>query len=374
MVDSVHIAYYMPFKPLGHPNPSGDLVIGTELYRYLERRGHTLHLASRLRTRWIYLRPWRWPDAAMQMAKVRCGPAAFSDLWLTYHVYYKAPDILGPLYSIRLGIPYVIFQGIYATKYRRHLKSWPGFMLNRMALRRAAYVFANKRHDYDNLKRIVDPGRLGYVRPGIVAADFQFDPWARQSLRSRWQVGERVVILSAAMFRPGVKTRGLEAVLRACAALAVEGVAFELVLVGEGQMRPHLMRMADRLLPGRVHFPGRIPRHKMLSYYSAADIFAFPGIGESLGMVYLEAQACGLPAVAFDGWGAREAILHGRTGLLSPGGDPDGFKAHLAILINNPDLRRQMGRNAVVHVHQSHDLETNYAMVEQVLARLLRRI
>jgi hypothetical protein len=50
----MRIAFYAPLKPLGHPHPSGDLVIGTGLYQFLEGRGHVLERVSRFRSRWIY--------------------------------------------------------------------------------------------------------------------------------------------------------------------------------------------------------------------------------------------------------------------------------------------------------------------------------
>ena len=68
--------------------------------------------------------------------------------------------------------------------------------------------------------------------------------------------------------------------------------------------------------PARPYSPGRIARQDMVQYYSAADLFAFPGIGESLGMVYLEAQACGLPVVALDSPGVSQVVVGGQTGLL----------------------------------------------------------
>ena len=54
-------------------------------------------------------------------------------------------------------------------------------------------------------------------------------------------------------------------------------------------------------------------------------VFAFPGIRESLGMVYLEAQACGLPVVAFDNGGVPEVVKDTVTGMLTPPFDKSGF-------------------------------------------------
>ena len=61
-------------------------------------------------------------------------------------------------------------------------------------------------------------------------------------------------------------------------------------------------------LGDRVLFAGRIDRDRMFELYSGADLFVFPGINESLGMVYLEAQSCGLPVVAYDNGGIPEVV------------------------------------------------------------------
>lgn len=367
----MEIIYYMPFKPPDHSNPSGDLIIGTELRNFLEGNGHHLNLASRLRTRWIYLKPWLWPRVYTEKAAaVRRARQRRARLWLTYHTYYKSPDILGPGCSRRLGIPYVIFQGIYSTKTRRRMKTAPGYLLNRRALKSADFVFANKRRDYENLLRIVPAHRLKYVGPGIVPGDFQHDPQARIALRNEWRVGDVPVVLAAAMFRPGVKTKGLEQVIAACAILREKGLRFRLVLAGDGPGRPGIEALAQRMLPGQVWFAGKIPRNRLFRFYSAADIFAFPGIEESLGMVYLEAQSCGLPVAASNGWGAREAVVHGETGLLSGPGDTMAFAGNIARMIQDAELREKMGRAAKSHITRHHDLEKNYGIVETVLRRI----
>jgi glycosyltransferase involved in cell wall biosynthesis len=99
------------------------------------------------------------------------------------------------------------------------------------------------------------------------------------------------------MFRPDVKTEGLTWVIRACGELRRRGNNFHLVIAGDGKEKDRLQRLAREHLPHRFHFAGEIPRKEMYRYYSACDLFVFPGIRESLGMVFLEAQSCGLPVV-----------------------------------------------------------------------------
>ena len=358
------IFYYMPFKPLGHRNPSGDLVIGTELYDFLQKNGAEVELASRFRCRWIYLRPHLWPKLLFELARAylfckKERPA----VWLTYHSYYKAPDLVGPLCCRLLNIPYVIFQGIYSTKRRKRLKTWIGFHLNRMALCRAVCIFANKRPDYDNLQRLLPTERLKYIAPGLHPNEFSSDDEARKRIRLQLNVGNRTVIMTAAMFRPGVKTRGILQVIESCGLLVEKGYDLLLVIAGDGGEKEKIVRAAADALGDRSVLLGKISRQDMKNYYSAADIFAFPGIEESLGMVFLEAQACGLPVVACSDWGASEAVVDGETGLLSKATDKHLFDAHLEQLTGNEGLRRKMGEAAAKHVRQSHDIEVNYKVM-----------
>jgi glycosyltransferase involved in cell wall biosynthesis len=365
------IAYYMPFKPMGHPNPSGDLVTGTELYDFFRTRGHGIKQVSRLRCRWLYLKPWTWGRLLLERARTvkRCqrfGP----DIWLSYHSYYKAPDMLGPWCSSRLQVPYVLFQGVYSTKRRRSLKTLPGFVLNRRALLAAQLVFTNKKGDELNLLRLLPADRVVYVPPGIHPQAFSFDPGARQTLRDSWQVDTPPVVLTAAMFRPDVKTEGILEVIDACARIIAAGTSLRLVIVGDGATRQQLEQEAHQKLPGTVLFTGRVPRSEMYRYYSAADLFAFPGIRESLGMVYLEAQSCGLPVVAYRDWGAAEAVIHEQTGLLAGNAEPHTFIQNIERLVLDRDLRKVMGRQAAEHVRRNHDLLKNYGVVERKLAEL----
>ncbi|MCU0560826.1 MAG: glycosyltransferase family 4 protein [Desulfobacterales bacterium] len=365
------IGFYAPFKPLDHPNPSGDLVTASGLVEYLTACGHQVAAASSLRCRWIYWKPWLWPRVwwERQRATRRFGSGR-CDLWFSYHSYYKAPDMLGPAVSRRLGVPYVLFQGIYSTRRRRQPITRPGFELNRSALLAAAHIFTNKRRDHVNLKRLVPEERITYIAPGLDPGRFAFDPQARCALRRTWGAGEDPVILSVAMFRPGVKADGLAWVIRTCGELARRGRRFVWVVAGDGKERSRLERLAREEIGARVHFAGRIPRGELYRYYSAADLFFFPGIREALGMVYLEAQSCGLPVVAFDNAGVPEAVQKDRTGLLAALEDGRALTAAVDRLLCDAGLRRQMGACAKAYVRERHDLGKNYARMDATLRRL----
>lgn len=368
------MTFYMPFKPPGHINPSGDLITGQELRDSFITEGHTVSVASSLRSRWIYWKPRALVRMLMERRRI-CTmldkkPA---DLWFTYHSYYKAPDMLGPHCSSRTKTPYVIFQGIYSTKHKRSLKTLPGFLLNRKALLAARLVYTNKRSDEKNLARLLPEDRLLYIPPGIKPEQFDFDNASRDTFRNQWRINDRVVIFTAAMFRPGVKTEGLRQVIASCSALKRDGKRLFLAIAGDGQNRAELERQARQHLGPDHIFLGKIPRQELYRYYSAADIFAFPGIHESLGMVYLEAQSVGLPVVAFKDWGAREAVINERTGMLTPAAQPDQFSDAIGILLENCDMRKKLGNAARNHIRTNHDIIKNYRRLMQSLEQIVRQ-
>ena len=371
---SLRIAFYAPFKPLGHPRPSGDLAIGTGLFQYLEGRGHQIGVASTVRGRWIFWKPWQWPQVIRsRTGAVRRSRALGVNLWLTYHTYYKAPDLLGPVCSRGLAVPYAIFQGIYSTKRRRDWRTLAGFLLNRRALTAADHVFANRKEDLLNLGRIIPAERLTYVVPGIRPGQFRFDREARDEFRRRWGVHDRTLVVSAAMFRPGAKSEGLAWVIRSCGELLARHPGLALAIAGGGAEEPRLRSLAAGNLPGRVSFVGQLPREEMSRFYSAGDLFVFPGIRESLGMVYLEAQSCGLPVVAFADGGVPEVVADGTSGYLVPPFDGAAFGSAISRLLGDASRREEMGRAAGHYVRGRHDVENNYRVVEATLHGLTLR-
>ncbi len=366
----MRICFYAPLKPLGHPHPSGDLIIATGLYDFLVSRGHEVLIASTLRSRWIFLKPWRFPGIIKERVQTARRIRKFSpDLWLTYHCYYKAPDLLGPGLCKKFNIPYCIFQGIYSTKQRRRLKGVIGFYLNRYSLLHADRLFTNRHIDLVNLQRIIPAAQLSYIKPGILPESFTFDQRSRAQIRKEWRVADEPVILSAAMFRPDVKTQGISWMIKTLATLADEDIPFKLIIAGDGSQRETLQHIAEEFLPGRVVFAGQIERKKMYQFYSGGDFFVFPGIRESLGMVFLEAQSCSRPVIAFNNGGIPEVVRQNKTAFLTTPFDKKAFCMAVKGLLQNPEQRKTMGRAAARYIRENHDLQQNYLHFEQILKR-----
>ena len=118
---------------------------------------------------------------------------------------------------------------------------------------------------------------------------------------------------------------------------------------------------------GQHRFLGKLSRDKMADFYSAGEIFAFPGINESLGMIYLEAQSCGLPVVAFRNGGIAEVVIDGETGILTDMFSKQQYIDSIKKLLINNELREKMGRNARRYVHTHHDIDMNYHKMAGIL-------
>lgn len=368
----MNIAFYCPNKPLDHPDPSGDLAIAQGIHQALNRLGHDCREWARFRSRWFWEHPAGWIRAAAATARTLARSASWKpDLWLTYHTYYKAPDVIGPAVTRLLRIPYVLFQPIYSTKRRRDPRTRPGFYLNRAALRRACHAFTNNRKDVRGLDRILSPMSLTYLPPGIFPEAFTRDEEAGRRVRSTWgiQPGEPL-LFCAARFRPGVKFRSLDFLLRSMNRLGRGHNRFRLVIAGDGPMEAELRKEAEELLPGKVLFAGKIPRRELFKYYSAADLFVFPGIGESLGMVYLEAQSCGCPVVALRNEGVSQVVEHQVTGFLVPQENETAFSQAVRSLLEDSAARREMGRRAADFVRRERNLHVTYRTLSDRLNEL----
>jgi phosphatidylinositol alpha-1,6-mannosyltransferase len=148
-----------------------------------------------------------------------------------------------------------------------------------------------------------------------------------------------------------------------------------LLLVGDGPYRAELERLAQRLgVSDSVLFAGPVPGEELPAYYDAGDVFAMPcrtrrnGLDvEGLGIVYLEASATGLPVVGGDSGGAPDAIVHGETGYVVPGGSEDALAARLIELLSDPVGAAAMGEKGQAWV----DREWRWNLVASRLGEIL---
>jgi len=144
-----------------------------------------------------------------------------------------------------------------------------------------------------------------------------------------------------------VAQKGFDLLLQAWAIVVKTAPLARLRIVGDGPLRAEHERMAYALgLTGRVEWLD--PTSEIERLYRQADVFVLSSRYEGMPLALLEAQALGVPAVAFDCPTGPGEILTSQTGRLVPPGDAPAMAAALVELLASPELRAQMGRAAIV--------------------------
>jgi glycosyltransferase involved in cell wall biosynthesis len=133
----------------------------------------------------------------------------------------------------------------------------------------------------------------------------------------------------------------------------------QLVIVGKGPLLYQLRRTIAKLkLSKNVQLTGYHSHKEVLNDYLRASIFVLPSHIEGLSTVVLEAMVCKDAVVASDVRGISELVKTGKTGLLVPKKDPQSLAQSLILLLENPDLRRVLSKNA------SEMIEENYTWMK----------
>lgn len=157
-----------------------------------------------------------------------------------------------------------------------------------------------------------------------------------------------------------VARKGQDVLIRGWPEVRRQAKGARLVIVGSGPYERKLKAMVGE----GVVFTGAVPGERLRDIVAAADVFAMPArtrLGgldvEGLGIVYLEAQACGVPVVAGDSGGAPETVT-AETGVVVDGRDTDAVAKAIAQLLLDDQRRTLMGRAGRAHVteHFSWDV------------------
>ncbi|KJV09464.1 hypothetical protein VZ95_11330 [Elstera litoralis] len=363
-------------KAPDHPVPSGDRRIGRLLMDALRLiPGVTVDLACRLRSRdpsgekaaRFEALGARAAEALLRRYAAR--PETRPDLWFTYHLYYKAPDWIGPRVAAALGIPYVVAEASLSAKRGAGAFATASAAVAAALQSAAASLSLNP----------IDAAALARLVPGLTQVPLMpfldltaYHAAAAQRHAARVDLAARLGLspaepwlLAVGMMRAGDKAASFR--LLAEALQPLRDRPWSLLLVGDGPARAAL-EPAFAPFGKRVQWLGTLPETALPPLYAACDWLVWPAVNEAIGMALLEAQAAGLPVIAGAAGAIPTLIGEGETGFLVPVGDSAAFTVRLgAALVTAPAPFRVA---ALARTAERHSLPAASARLADLLTDL----
>ena len=315
----------------------------------------TVHCQGADRPGAVAHRPWDHlaganPALGVMSADLSMTAAAGSADVVHSHTWYA--NLAGHLAALLYGVPHLVT--VHSLEPLRPWKAEQlggGYALSswceRVAVESAAAVVAvsaGMRDDVLGAYPAVSPDRVRVIRNGIDTAEYAPDP-ATDVLDAYGVAPGRPSVIFVGRI---TRQKGVPVLLRAAAAL---DPAAQLVLCAGQPDTPELAAEVEALVAdlraarsGVIWIPEMLPKRAVIQLLSHATVFACPSLYEPLGIVNLEAMACGTAVVASAVGGIPEVVSDGETGLLVPPDDPGALAGALNALIGDPVRADALGR------------------------------
>jgi len=167
-------------------------------------------------------------------------------------------------------------------------------------------------------QRGIEHHKMRLFKRGIDTKLFAPDPAARAAMMKRYNIPEGTFLLFAGRIS---QDKNLDFLLEIQNRLLIRHPDTQLIIAGDG---PYMRTFREKAsIVNNVHILGEIKYHDLPVLYAGSDLFVFPSNTDTFGMVVLEAQACGLPAIVSNQGGPKEVIRDHATGLIIPTNQPD---------------------------------------------------
>ena len=213
----------------------------------------------------------------------------------------------------------------------------------------------------------VDDARIEVIRSAVDTGQYA-TPVDCAEFRAEFGIPDGAIVIAAA--GQLIPRKGHRYLLQAIAGLKHNHPECRLIIFGAGYLNNQLRAQAASLgLGDIVQFAGF--RDDLDRHMPCFDIFAHPALAEGLGVATLKAAAAGVPVVGFNAGGLPEAVVDGETGVLVAPENVAALQDAIATLIDNGDLRQQMGAAGRERMQKEFSIDTmadkHVALYESVL-------
>ena len=226
-------------------------------------------------------------------------------------------------------------------------KLWPfSLVMKTMAVQIDALGYLGEFTKRAMMKAVGDSTEMVRIAPGISIDHFTPGPKSVDLAKELGVENKELVLCVGRLVHRKGQDRLIEAMPRVLKSIPNAA----LLIVGEGPRRDVLEKLVEKHnLEGTVRIVGRLSYDKLPEVIRLGDVFAMPSRSrffglevEGLGIVYLEASACGVPILAGASGGAPDAVLEGETGLVVDGKNTDAIADSIIKLLNDAPLRQRM--------------------------------
>jgi starch synthase len=315
----------------------------------------TVHCQGADRPDAVAHRPWdllSGTNQALQTVSTDLGMTAGAEGADLVHSHTWYANLGGHLASLLYGIPHVVTMHSLEP-----LRPWKAEQLGggyaisswceRVSATAAAAVIAVSNGMRDDILAAypdIDPSKVRVIRNGIDTSEYVPDPGFDVVERYGIDQSRPYVIFVGRITRQ----KGVPVLLRAAAELDPSA---QLVLCAGQADTPELLDEVTGLVNGLretrsgvVWIPEMLPKPDVIQLLSHAAVFAIPSLYEPLGIVNLEAMACGTAVVGSRVGGIPEVVEDGVTGLLMAPDDPSALAMALNTVLTEPALAKSMGQ------------------------------
>ena len=195
-----------------------------------------------------------------------------------------------------------------------------------------------------------DTARITLIENGVDTARFRPTP-KRLDLVQLYRLEGCFVFVSVCRL---LEKKGIDQAIRAFAAIVPERPESRLLIVGQGPYRARLEEIAGEMgITDKIVFTGLVPEEDLVDHYGLGDVFVMPnralpdGDTEGFGLVFLEANSCGLPVIAGRDGGSTDAVKDGVNGLVVDGRSVAAIADAMARLHDDAELRETLRRQGL---------------------------
>ncbi len=242
------------------------------------------------------------------------------------------------------------FHSVVVYAHGEELTTWKAklkFAMMKFVLRHADLVISNSNFTRQELLNLgVSLARIVVIHPGVDVERFRPGLAFKDLVAQIGLESEQCLLLSTGRLS---RRKGFDSVIKSLPLVANSGLNVKYVLIGIGEDHEYLMTLAQNLgLEGHVHLLGHVETQDLARWYNACDVFVMPnrdvaGDTEGFGLVFLEAAACGKPAISGEAGGTADAVVHDKTGLRVDGESVKDIAGGITRVLTEPELAKTLG-------------------------------